>query len=119
MSGTPEAPTVNEPKKRTVKELLQQYRQLALPTSKRFRKRSRIARLEQEKSFFIQMMRRAAVLNAQANKIIVALIDESNFAVNEAGVIEWVADDTALNNARAYLKSFENPEGSTVPELQD
>jgi hypothetical protein len=50
-------------------------------------------------------------LNAKANSIIRALIDESNFACHETvegtpGIIEWVADDTALVNAREYLKEF-------------
>jgi hypothetical protein len=54
-----------------------------------------------------EMVRRAALLNAKANSIIRALIDENNFATfADTDDIHWVADDTALENARKYLAEF-------------
>ena len=104
---------VEEPKKKkTVKEFLQQYRRLALPNAKRFRKATKIAALRGERAFMLEIVRRAAALNAMANKIITDLTNESNFACHETvegtpGIIEWIADDTALEAAKKYLKEFE------------
>ena len=107
-----EAEAKATPKKRTVREFLNQYRSLGLPGHKKARRVRRISQLEAERDFMQEMVRRAALLNAKANTLIRALIDESNFAIHEEPdggnpvSIEWVADDTVINNARAYLKEF-------------
>jgi hypothetical protein len=116
LNDLPEAEAKPAPKKRTVRQFLNQYRSLGLPGHKKARRVHRIAQLESERDFMQEMVRRAAVLNARANSIIRALIDESNFALRSEGLlgkqaeendeILWIADDTVLENARAYLKEF-------------
>jgi len=94
-----------------VKGFLRRYRELGLPGAKKFRRKTRLAQLTGERDFYLDMVKRASRLTAQANNIIRELSKESNFAVHETvegtpGVIEWIADDAALNEARRYLKSF-------------
>ena len=105
MSYDEPSEAAEKPKKRTIQEFLKQYRSLALPNAKRFRKRTKIQNLDAERAFMVEMVRRAAALNATANKIIKDLINESNFAVKDEDIL-WVADDAALEAARKYLKEF-------------
>lgn len=115
------AGTEASPKKRTVRQFLNQYRSLGLPGHKKARKAHRIATLQAERDFMAEMVRRAALLNAKANSIIRALIDESNFGIQDlgdgTGQVLWLADDTALENARAYLKEFRSGSAEQVEHV--
>jgi hypothetical protein len=101
-----EAGTSGTPKKRTVREFLNKYRSLGLPGAKKAKRARRLKALTEERDFFKRMIFNSAQLQADANRIIADLINESNFLIGEDDLILWVADDELLENARKYLKQF-------------
>lgn len=111
--------------KTNVRAFLNRYRSLGLPGAKKMRRKTRLehlATITAERDFYKSMIFTAAQLQARAKKIIEELSNESNFACHETaegtpGIIEWVADDKALNDARKFLKEFTSGKQQPQPQL--
>lgn len=107
------AEEAQKPKKRTFREIAKNYRRLGLPNAKKMRQASRIETLTRMNRFYLDMLKEAAKLNVHSSNIIRELIKEENFAVRgEVGEVLWVADDTAIENAKKYLKTMSETRAS-------
>ena len=88
-----------EPKKRTVKEFLSQYRNLGLPGAKRFRRRTRLAQASWQHEVDIQLAQHLVAEVKRYMKVLAELSKEENWAVKGEDVV-WIGESDPLEIIR-------------------